>query len=160
MAVPGQLPFLVVQDPPALQLNGSFADPPSPLTPGLANSQWAAQEYFLAANQSRSSGLKRTYSHSGRVSISGIRTPSGFEHLDFGADYFGQQSSQQNKRLPRDFEWDVWAQEDTYSYSESSEAQLVPGRVLKRRLGPNETSYYLGSRGDGPQDPLAGVNDM
>lgn len=113
---------------------------------------------------------------------SGVKTPSGYEFLDLG-------SEQDVQRLPRSFEWEWWADwstaktpdlspstpgfEDSPQGSPNrragSKASSVAapdsasnhvGEVLKRRLGPNEISYYLSSRGAGPEDPIAGVNDM
>lgn len=162
LQVPGQDPFGTPS--PSLA-------PSSPLTPSLANSVWAAQQQsFFAAN---SPTLKRTASQDGRVSRSGLRTPAGFEHLDFGADYF-KHGRDESKRTPRSFEWETWAHDqweqdlDPQSPTPAQQSFTLPPApplvtdplVYKRRLGPNEVSYYLGSRGEGPQDPLSGVNDM
>jgi len=99
---------------------------------------------------------------------SGIKTPSGYEFLDLGSDV---------KRAPRSFEWEWWADwsmAKTPDLSPSASEFGTPvqnsprsslsdnhvGELLKRRLGPNEVSYYLSSRGAGQDDPIAGVNDM
>lgn len=47
-----------------------------------------------------------------------------------------------------------------YRRPSTPDAGVGPIEVLKRRLGPNEVSYYLGSRGGGQSDPFSGVNDM
>lgn len=146
--------------------------PRIPLTPEIANSNWAAQQqsflYTQDSGSNSSRGLRRTSSQSGRVSSSGLRTPSGFEHLDFGADYFGSAATaahthKAEKRVPRSFEWEAWARDESAASGTSTLAPPQPAQpveVFKRRLSPNEVSYYLGSRGEGPRDPLSGVNDM
>lgn len=103
--------------------------------------------------------------------------------MDFGADYFVQYGS--TKRVPRSFEWEFWVPDsdnigtpslspsppDSPSSKKSPREQShfehytldqnpLVKEVAKRRMGPNEVSYYLGSRGVGPSDPYAGVNDM
>lgn len=52
-------------------------------------------------------------------------------------------------------DWDVYSADPKYS----SELSLTrAGRqCFKRRMGPTEVSYYLGSRGEGVE---SGVNDM
>lgn len=152
LQVPGQSP--------AVDSQYSFA----PYTPSLANSVWGAQQRAFYAHSPPT--LKRTASQDSRISAAGVRTPSGFEHLDFGADYFKHGQSE-SKREPRSFEWEIWTEEDSEPQSPTpshfpQNMMLLPRepQVYKRRLGPNEVSYYLGSRGEGPDDPLAGVNDM
>ncbi|KEI41481.1 uncharacterized protein L969DRAFT_85261 [Mixia osmundae IAM 14324] len=46
-----------------------------------------------------------------RSGISTPRTPTGFEHLDFGADYFSAafDDKPEEKRPPRSFDWEFWA---------------------------------------------------
>ncbi|GAA5969180.1 hypothetical protein JCM11641_007500 [Rhodosporidiobolus odoratus] len=68
--------------------------------------------------------------------------PTGFEYLD--AAYL-KESGQQTSRS---FDW--------VAYTDTSSGATTP-TVYKRRLGPTEVSYYLGSRGDGIE---GGVNDM
>ncbi|GAA5859673.1 hypothetical protein JCM8547_006187 [Rhodosporidiobolus lusitaniae] len=68
--------------------------------------------------------------------------PTGFEVLDAG--YKGETGADE----ARSFEWEAYA-----NASSSSDAPTV----FKRRLGPTEVSYYLGSRGEGIE---GGVNDM
>ncbi|BGO96573.1 2-methylcitrate dehydratase [Rhodotorula toruloides ATCC 204091] len=71
-------------------------------------------------------------------------SPNGFAHLD-AAFTKGQGEAGQ----ARSFEW------ETYHQVGTTDAQL---RLrYKRRLGPTEVSYYLGSRGEGIE---GGVNDM
>lgn len=97
-----------------------------------------------------------------------MKTPSGYEFLDLGLEF-------SEKRAPRSFEWEWWADWNTAAKSpelsrsagSSSGSPSIRsrnpshvGEVLKRRLGPNEISYYLSSRGAGSDDPIAGVNDM
>ena len=160
--------------------------PPSPALSPRAGSTWGSQNLSLG---SHAPGQTPSFPNS----ASGLRTPSGFEHLDFGADYFSLGERAQ-KKAPRSFEWEYWADWDqarTPELSPSPSPPVSPSRfapsapnppspspgrlevqqslppvsikandVLKRRLGPNEISYYLGSRGASPLDPLAGVNDM
>ncbi|GAA5894333.1 hypothetical protein JCM5296_005141 [Sporobolomyces johnsonii] len=68
------------------------------------------------------------------------RAPRGFKHLEKG---FREELGLKQGGA-RSFEWEV----DTCQTS---------GQRLRRRLGPTEVSYYLGSRGDGVE---GGVNDM
>lgn len=44
-----------------------------------------------------------------------------------------------------------------YSDWQLASAAYSSQKLLKRRLGPTESSYYLGSRGEGK---VGGVNDM
>ncbi|GAA5834846.1 hypothetical protein JCM11251_002041 [Rhodosporidiobolus azoricus] len=68
--------------------------------------------------------------------------PVGFDQLD--TEYIRESKEEK----PRSFEWEV--------YADSSDSTATP-KLFKRRLGPTEVSYYLGSRGEGVE---GGVNDM
>ncbi|SCV68850.1 BQ2448_971 [Microbotryum intermedium] len=76
-----------------------------------------------------------------------LRTPSGFEYVDFG-----DRSSMSDGR-PRCFDWEVYGPDSPQSLNLTHASK----QCFKRRLGPTEVSYYLGSRGEGVE---SGVNDM
>ncbi|GAA6031973.1 hypothetical protein JCM8097_003368 [Rhodosporidiobolus ruineniae] len=70
------------------------------------------------------------------------QVPIGFEHLD------GEYRKEVGSEKSRSFGWEA--------YSDVFSSESAP-RVYKRRFGPTETSYYVGSRGQGIE---SGVNDM
>ncbi|KDE08240.1 hypothetical protein MVLG_01506 [Microbotryum lychnidis-dioicae p1A1 Lamole] len=76
-----------------------------------------------------------------------LRTPSGFEFVDLG-----DRSSMGDSR-PRCFDWEVYGPDSPQSLNLTHASK----QCFKRRLGPTEVSYYLGSRGEGVE---SGVNDM
>lgn len=50
-------------------------------------------------------------------------------------------------------DWEIYGPDSPHSVNLTE----APRQVYKRRLGPTEVSYYLGSRGEGVD---SGVNDM
>ncbi|GAA5950964.1 hypothetical protein JCM3765_004642 [Sporobolomyces pararoseus] len=70
-----------------------------------------------------------------------FKSPKGFVHLD--KDYAREVGISD---IARNFEWQL-----------APDSSDPSRQVLKRRLGPTEVSYYLGSRGQGLK---GGVNDM
>ncbi|BGP12548.1 hypothetical protein JCM10213v2_000465 [Rhodosporidiobolus nylandii] len=70
------------------------------------------------------------------------KVPTGFELLD------GAYKDETGATRARSFEWEA--------YEDASSDSSLPC-LYKRRLGPTEMSYYLGSRGEGIE---GGVNDM
>ncbi|BGO92798.1 hypothetical protein NBRC10512_007917 [Rhodotorula toruloides] len=70
--------------------------------------------------------------------------PNGFTHLDTA---FAKEQEEAGRA--RSFEWEI--------YQQIGVKDSQPRLRYKRRLGPTEVSYYLGSRGEGIE---GGVNDM
>ncbi|GAA5993870.1 hypothetical protein JCM5350_006826 [Sporobolomyces pararoseus] len=70
-----------------------------------------------------------------------LKAPVGFIHLDRA---YAQEVGVSD--VARSFEWEI-----------APDSSDPSRQVLKRRLGPTEVSYYLGSRGQGSK---GGVNDM
>ncbi|GAA5897369.1 hypothetical protein JCM6882_001869 [Rhodosporidiobolus microsporus] len=77
-----------------------------------------------------------------RVGEAASKIPVGFEYLD------GAYRKETGDPRSRSFEWEA--------FTDSSDTTATP-HLFKRRLGPTEVSYYLGSRGEGIE---GGVNDM
>ncbi|GAA5918840.1 hypothetical protein JCM1841_002765 [Sporobolomyces salmonicolor] len=74
------------------------------------------------------------------LAMEAARAPRGFKYLEKGF----REELGLKRGVARSFDWEVDTRQET-------------GQSLRRRLGPTEVSYYLGSRGDGVE---GGVNDM
>ncbi|KAI5478834.1 hypothetical protein MNV49_004566 [Pseudohyphozyma bogoriensis] len=126
---------------------GASDDSKGPSAVPVAHPPRSTRPAWLTLGSAEPTSTATTFNDEGR--------PSGFEYIDRGTeDRFDGRGFGGRITGARSFEWNLHG-----SASPATPLSLTKSshQTWKRKLGPTELSYYLGSRGEGHS---SGVNDM